>query len=391
MNLLDLLVLLAVAGASIAGFSHGFTTRALSWVGLGSGVVVGVLFVDDVANALRDSSPRTRLIGSLTFLILASIVGQSLGIAVGSALRRHVVARAQLGFVDQVTGGIAGALSVLIGVWVLIPVLASASGWPARSVRGSVFVRAIDRWAPEQPSSLATLGRLLGEAPFPEVFERLTSPEVGLPPTTGLMPDVAADVVGAVVKIEGRACDQVQQGSGFVIRDDLVVTNAHVVAGERATAVLALDGRRLDATVVGFDPDRDLAIVRAQGLGISPLPRAKGRVDSSGAVIGYPRGGPQEVSPARIAEEIIAKGTNVYRTATTRRDVFVLAAELAPGDSGGPLFDELGRVVGIAFAVDPGDATTAYALTHDEMERGLSQMFAAGVAAPVDTGPCLVG
>jgi S1-C subfamily serine protease len=390
-NLLDLLVLLVAIGAAAAGYRYGFTRRALGWLGLVLGIAVGVFFVDDVANALQGSTPRTRLIGSLAFLFLLTIIGQTLGIAAGAVLRRHLPARGVLSPVDRAAGAFAGVVAVLAVVWLLIPAFASAPGWPAQSVRGSVIVRAVDRWAPHPPGSLATLGRLVGDAPFPEVFDRLTSPDAGPPPTGPLPPDVSARVLPAVVRVEGQACDQIQQGSGFVGAADVVVTNAHVVAGEHATEVFTPDGRRLDAVVVGFDGDRDLAVLHVPGLGIAPLPRAGGEVDENGAVIGYPEGGPETESPARIAQDITAKGTNIYRNAETRRDVFVLAARLEPGDSGGPLLDARGRVVGIAFAVDPSSSTTAYALTRPEIEAGLASVLAAGATAAVDTGPCLVG
>jgi S1-C subfamily serine protease len=390
-NLLDAVVVLAAIGAGYAGFRYGFSARALGWLGLLVGITVGALLVDDVANALQGSTPRTRLIASIAFLFLVAVLGQALGIALGSALRRSLPDRGLLTAADRVAGATAGVLAVLAVVWLLVPAFASATGWPARAVRGSAIARAVDRYAPAPPSSLAALGRLVGEAPFPEVFDRLTSPDVGTPPVEGLSPDVAARVLPSVVRIEGRACDLIQQGSGFVAAADLVVTNAHVVGGESATEVFTPDGRRLDAVVVAFDPDRDLAVLRVPRLDLAALERAEGDVDSEGAVVGYPGGGPETVSPARLAQRITAKGTNIYRSASTSRDVFVLAAQLEPGDSGGALVDAAGRVVGSAFAVDPSSETTAYALTNDEVERVLDPVLVSGTSAGVDTGPCLVG
>jgi S1-C subfamily serine protease len=169
-----------------------------------------------------------------------------------------------------------------------------------------------------------------------------------------------------------------------------VVTNAHVVAGERNTRVETTDGRRLPATVVAFDPARDLAVLRVRNLRLFALPRADGSDGLAGAVFGYPGGGPLTISPARIAETIDATGSDIYRTGRTRRQVFVLAADLAPGDSGGPLVDERGRMVGVAFAVDPGQDATAYALTRAEVDAVLVPVLARGGAA-VSAGPCLVG
>lgn len=391
MNLLDAVILLASGAAAWVGYRYGLLARALSWLGLTVGVVLGVVFVDDIANALQGSTPRTRLIASLAFLFLVTVIGQTLGIAAGSVLRKYLPDRGLLSAADRIAGAVAGVLAVLVGVWLLIPAVEGASGWPARAVRGSAIVRAVDRWAPTPPDSLEHLGRLVQDAQFPKVFERLTSPDVGQPPTSGVPAPVAAKVAPSVVKIEGRACDLIQEGTGWAAASNLVVTNAHVVAGERATEVFTPDGRRLDAVVVSFDPARDVAILRAEGLRLAVLSRADGAVDEKGTVFGYPGGGPQRESPARIAEEILAKGSDIYHSTPTRRDVFVLAAALAPGDSGGPVVDVQGRVVGVAFAVDPSEANTAYALTRGEIERPLERVIKSGASAAVDTGPCLVG
>lgn len=391
MNGLDGILAVVALVAVAAGYRYGFVGRALSWVGLIAGIAIGVVFVDDIANALRGSTPQTRLVGSFAFLFVCAVIGQMVGIGIGVLVRRSVRPRDVLSRIDRIAGAIAGLTVVLIGVWLFIPAFANAPGWPARAVRGSAIVRAVDRLAPNPPGSLAALGRLVGDAPFPQVFDRLTTPDVGAPPNQGLPPAVLARVQGSVVKVESRACDQIQQGSAFVAADGLVVTNAHVVAGQRATSVLTPDGRRLDAAVVAFDGDRDLAVLRVAGLRLASLEQADPEVDTHGAVVGYPGGGPERESPARIAEQIQARGTNIYRTGETRRDVLVLAAALVPGDSGGALFNDRGKVVGLAFAVDPSDANTSYALARSEVDKDLDHVIRSGASAAVDTGPCLVG
>lgn len=388
MNALDAILLVVAGSAAYAGYRYGFTNRALSWVGLTVGIIIAVLFIDDVASALRGSEPRTRLLGSLAFLVLAAVIGQSLGIACGVVLRRHLPARGFLSIADRVAGAAAGVVAVVVVVWLLTPALASSRGWPARAAHGSVIVRTVDDLAPDPPETLRTLGRLVGEGPA--VFERLTSPDAGPPPVGVLDPEVAGRVLPSVVKIEGRACDQIQQGSGFVVAPDVVVTNAHVVAGEGSTEVLTTDGQRREAEIVGFDPNRDVAVLRADGLRLAPLEQAEADVDSSAVVVGYPGGGSEAQSPARIDQEIIADGSNIYRSGPARREIFVLAAELEPGDSGGALLDLSGRVVGLAFAVDPSDSTTAYALTGQEMRAAVDPVLAGGASDAVDAGPCLV-
>jgi S1-C subfamily serine protease len=190
----------------------------------------------------------------------------------------------------------------------------------------------------------------------------------------------------SIVRVSGHACDEIQDGSGWVAAPGVVVTNAHVVAGEQATSVIDADGRGHDATVVLFDSKRDIAVLSVPDLSAPPLALVQGHTGEVGAVYGHPGGGALVVSPARIGEEIIAVGTDIYRTRDSRRHVYVLAASLAPGDSGGPLVDGHGEVVGMAFAIDPGRNRTAYALTQAEINPDL----AAAGSSRVSTGPCLV-
>ena len=391
MNLLDLVIVAAIVFAAWAGYRIGFTTRALSWAGLAAGIVFAVAFVDDVTRLFRSSPPRTRLLAAIGFFLIVCMIGQTVGFIVGSMLRRRLVFTSTLHTADRFLGGVLGGVGVLVALWLLTPALASAPGWTARAVRGSAIVRGVERVAPAPPDSVAALGRLVGDAPFPEVFERLTSSDAGPPPGSGLPAAVAEHVTPSVVRIEGQACDEIQQGSGFVAAPGLVVTNAHVVAGEKATSVFTADGRRLDATVVAFDPRADLAVLRVPPSQLPVLDRATAEVDQSGAVFGHPRGGSLREAPARIAQEINARGTDIYRTASTERDVFILAAHLQPGDSGGPLVDDHGRVVGVAFAIDPSTDTTSFALTTKEVDSVLDPVVRSGTTAPVGTGACLVG
>jgi S1-C subfamily serine protease len=201
-----------------------------------------------------------------------------------------------------------------------------------------------------------------------------------------LSPAVDARVRPSTVEVEGEACGRIQEGSGWVAAPGLIVTNAHVVAGERNTRVLTIDGSSLAARVVAFDSDADLAILSVPDMRAPALPMASPKVGAVGAVYGHPHGGPLAVVPARIAQNIVAVGTDIYRTSSSRRHVLVLATSLEPGDSGGALVDQAGNVVGVAFATDPGQAHTGFALTSDEVR----SVLAAAGSTPVPTGGCLV-
>jgi S1-C subfamily serine protease len=391
-NILDVVVVAAMIAAGYFGYRLGFVARVVSWAGLALGIVLAVAFVDDVMSLLSSQASQTRLFVALLFFLLLATTGQAVGYAAGLALRRRLPPREGLRQSDRVGGAVVGVLGVLAAVWLLTPAFASAQGWPARAARDSEIVRAVNRYAPDPPPQAQRLGRAVAEGPFPEVFSRLNGPGgVGAPPTRALAPDVAARVASSVLKIQGEACDQIQAGSGFVAGANLVVTNAHVVAGEPRTEVETNDGRRLSATVVAFDPERDLAVLRVRNLRLFALPAADGGDGMTGAVFGHPGGGVLRIAPARIAETVNAAGSDIYRTGRTSRRVHVLAANLAPGDSGGPLVDQQGRMVGVAFAVDPGQDSTAYALTKGEVDSVLGPVLSGGGQTAADTGPCLVG
>jgi len=359
------LALAAVLGlAAWGGWRLGLVRGVLGWIGFVIGLVIGVVFVDDVTNRFASATPQARFAIACAFLLLVVIIVQTLGIALGSVVASVLPPSGAIRTADHAGGALVGVLACLVILWLLIPALAANPGWSARGVRGSWIARQVQAIAPDPPPSVEALGRLLGEAPFPAVFRQLTDPGAGDPPLDGLDPAVAAAVTS------------------------VVVTNAHVVAGERSTSVFTEDGRRRDAVVVAFDPARDLALLRVGG-GLDPLPLGDISLDGVGAVVGHPGGGPLRSAPARVDRIVDARGTDIYRSATTSRDVLVLAARLAPGDSGAPFVDATGSVVGVAFAVDPGDDTTAYALSRRELDAVLAGGL--GATAPVDTGPCLRG
>src|SRR5207248_10328024 len=141
------------------------------------------------------------------------------------------------------------------------------------------------------------LRRLVGKDNFPRVFESLRpTPNTGPPPPdSGLSPAVVSKVKQSTVRVEGQACDRVQDGSGFTVAPDMVVTNAHVVAGEKKTYVYrGIDGYRMPAITVAFDTDRDLALLHVPGLGETPLSLGSAKEGDKGAVFGHP-GGVSEV------------------------------------------------------------------------------------------------
>lgn len=387
MNLLDLVLLGLAVLAAVGGYRLGFLTRTVSWFGMALGLLVAARALPWLVEQLESSGPASVLLFSGVVLLLGSFVGQALGLIVGTRMRIRLPS-ADWVMADRTFGSLAGLGGVIACFWLLLPAMAEAPGSIAELTRNSAIARAIDRTLPDPPDTTLALRRLVGERDFPRVFDALTpAPDIGPPPgDSGLAPDVIARVGASTFKISGIACNRLQEGSGFVtLGSDVVVTNAHVVAGEDVTQIVRNDGSRLDATVVVFDPDRDLAVLRVPGLGAAPLPIGDSAAQQSGGVFGHPGGAPLRIAPFVVGDEVRAVGTDIYDDRRTERAVLILASELRPGDSGAALVDGTGTVVGVAFAIAPDDPQVAYALDTDELNAALS----GDLATPVDTGPCL--
>ncbi len=279
------------------------------------------------------------------------------------------------------------AVGVLLLLWLTLPTMANVPGWPADLARNSSVARAVNAVLPAPPDTFATLGRFVGDDRFPHVFDALRpAPDLGDPPAqTGIPGAVSDRVAASTVRVEGEACGRLQEGSGFVVAPELVATNAHVVAGHTSTEVVRTDGTRVTASVVAFDPDRDLALLAVPGIDRPALAVTEAETGDRGGIYGYPGGGDLRIAPYEIARQTLARGTDIYDQQRTERDVFFLSAALAPGDSGSALVDSGGSVVGVAFAIAPDRRDVAYALTDTELQAMLDEPR----SQAVDTGPCI--
>jgi S1-C subfamily serine protease len=393
-NLLDAVIVIAVVAAVLGGYRLGFLARLCSWVGLALGAVLALRFANRIADALEQSAPQTRFIAATAFFVAVAMVGQGLGLALGLVLHERINGSRAIGRRDRVAGGLIGGLGVMLVVWLIAPAMIEVEGWPAREARSSAIVEAVHDLAPEPPDTSTAFGDLVGDGDFTGLIDDNLggAPDYGPPPVTSPLGAIATGrVAGATVKITGRACNRIQEGTGFVAAGDLVLTNAHVVAGEARTEVETSDGRHLAATVVVFDAETDVAALRVPGLGVEAL--ALGATTDvhgvEGAVFGHPNGGGLEIRPARVGQVYVnTEGRDIYRDVVTTRTVVGLAAALSPGDSGAPVVDANGTVVGMAFAIDPHHAAVAYALAVDELSPVIDD--AVGRVEPADTRTCLV-
>lgn len=389
MNALDVFLVAIAVLAAVGGYRLGFVARTLSWVGMAIGFVLAARALPWLVDQFDGSDPEALLLAAGLGLMVGAFLGQAVGLMVGSRLRIRLPSDDWRG-ADHVMGGAAGLIGVIAAFWLLLPTMAHAPGMVASQTRNSVVARTADRYLPEAPDTLVALRRIVGEDDFPQVFAALQpAPDLGPPPSSPILGDpLVAQIVPSTVKVTGVACSRVQEGSGFVVvGSDVVVTNAHVVAGHEITQVERDDGARLDATIVVFDPERDLAVLRVPGLDRAPLPIDDADIGDQGGIFGHPGGAPLRVAPFVVGDEVTAVGRDIYDRGQTTRDVLILSSSLRPGDSGGALIDESGAVVGVAFAVAPDDPDVAYALDSSE----LTEVLASGgdLVGAVPSGSCL--
>ncbi|MGH9076545.1 MAG: MarP family serine protease [Acidimicrobiales bacterium] len=392
MDGLDVLVVSAAVGAAVLGFRLGFLARIVSWIGLAAGFYLAARLVPRLVRVAGLGSASSRLLFAFLVLIAGTAVGYGVGLLAGARLQ-SALPPGPARFVDRGVGAAAGVAGVLVALWLLVPTLTTVAGWPARATQQSAIAGWVSSHLPIPPDVFQALRREVGQEGFPQVFQNLTQGPSGpvVPPAgSPLSAATTRAVAASTVRVQGQACSRILDGSGFAVAPGLVATNAHVVAGEPpgSTEVLSYDGRTLRATVVAFDPNRDLALLAVPGLAESPLPLAAGSPGEAVAAFGHPQGQVQlAVTPASIHAQIQARGTNLYGSASTTRSVLVLAAVLQPGDSGSPVVTPGGLVVGVVFAIAEGEPNVAYALASQELQA----VLAAPRSAAVPTRSCLAG
>ncbi len=244
-----------------------------------------------------------------------------------------------------------------------------------------------------------TLGALAGQRTTPEALDEITRVADSAPATTvasvarpdaGLAGDaIVAAAAHSVVKVSSLAysCEKVMAGSGFVIAPGRVMTNAHVVAGADNVTV-SVDGHEHDATVVAFDSSDDISILNVPDLQAPPLDFAQdiALTGTDAVVLGYPGGGPFVAYPARVREVIELKGPDLYRVLLVRREVYTIRGIMQRGDSGGPLIDRDGRVLGMSFAAAAHDPEIGFVLTAKQISDHAAE---SGASEPVATGACV--
>jgi S1-C subfamily serine protease len=388
---LDLLVLSIAFVAAISGWRSGALGSVMSFIGVVLGAVAGVLLAPHVV--AHFTGTRTQLFITLFMILGLVVIGEIAGVVLGRAVRGAIRNRG-LRFVDSVIGVVVMVVAVMVVAYLLATPLTSTNQPNlVAAVRGSKVLSQVNEVAPPWLRAVPNrLKELLDTSGLPEVlqpFGRTPIVNVDAPDATLIDDPVVATVRPSVTKIRGVApgCQKVLEGTGFVVSPNRVMSNAHVVAGSETVTVEA-DGQTFEATVVSYDPDADISILDVPGLPSAPLPFAEAPAETGtdALVLGFPGGGEFQATPARVRETIELQGPDIYKKKTVDRQVYTIRGTVRQGNSGGPMIDRQGQVLGVVFGAAVDDAETGFVLTAKEIGRQLARI---GNTQAVATGVCV--
>ena len=365
---------------AIWGYGQGLIVGALSLAGFAGGAFVGSRLGPMLLEEGSESpyAPLSALLGAL---LVGGVLASALEL-LGFHLRRRLGDR--LGALDGVGGAVLLACLGLGLAWIGGAVALQTPGASElrEPIQRSAILRELNERLPPSGPILQALARF---DPFPEI----TGPEANVPaPNAAIARDPDVRRAGrSVVRVLGTACGLGVQGSGWVAGEGVVVTNAHVVAGQDDTTVqMQGEGPRLDAQAIWFDPGNDLAILRVPGAAGVPGLRLNVNAPegTSAAVLGFPENGPYDVRPGRLGATTTVVTQDAYGRGPVQRSITSLRGLVRSGNSGGPMVDGAGRVVTTIFAAAVGDGSDSGFGVPDTIVR--DALGRAGGA--VDTGPC---
>jgi uncharacterized membrane protein required for colicin V production len=376
-TLIDLIAVGVIALAAVNGLRRGLIAGVLSLAGIAAGAYLGARLAPDL---LADESSAYVPLVALGGALVAAFVLHAVASIAGGFARSSLFAVPPLRMLDSAGGALLGAVTGLAFVWVVGAVALHLPGQTElrREVQASHILQRLNREFPPQ-QLMDALARV-------DPFGTIVGPDANVPPPDSTLlrdPGVRA-ATDSVLRVTGTACGLGVQGSGWIAAPELVVTNAHVVAGVRDARVDRQDGRYQAADVVSFDPANDVAVLRVPGLDGRALGMAQPQRGVAVVLLGYPLNGPFNAVPARIGQTARVITEDAYGRGPVSRSVTTLRATVRRGNSGGPAVDSLGRVRTVVFASRSG-AEGGYGVPTDVVRDALDRV----TAGSVSTGDCV--
>jgi S1-C subfamily serine protease len=382
---LDWVIVIFCVLLALYGYVQGFIVGVLSLLGFAAGALIGTRLGPLLLPAGAHSH-YAPLFGLLGALLAGGVLASGL-----EGVGLHARAALHLPGLRKIDGVLGAALTACVGLgiaWILGAVALQSSGSTSlrSDIQRSAILRELNQLLPPSGPILNALARF---DPLPSVNGPLAQVP---PPSRGIV--ASRGVVAAapsVVRVLGTACGLGVEGSGWVGAPDLVVTNAHVVAGEHDTTV-QVEGSPpgLPAEVVEFDSHNDIAVLRVPGLSRPPLSLAPSSPPGTAvAILGYPLDGPFDAEPGRIGQSETAQSQDAYGNGPITRQILSMRGVVRPGNSGGPLVNASGQVMGTVFAAisSPGPTGGDGLAVPNGLVR--SQLAAARAqSGPVSSGPC---
>lgn len=385
----DVVIAVIVLGATQRGYVVGILRQVGSLAGLVSGFVVGVVIAPHIADHF-DQNPTRPLVAAAVVgicIVALGVFGRHVGAMANLALRRL-----NLNAVDRVGGAIFAAVGSLLMCWLVASLLVNVSlGSISNEIATSKILAAVDEVMPPVPSVEAKVQALFRSANFPSVFSSVVQPiTTNYPlPSTAAALAAADDASASTFRVTTvNACGVDREGTAFVVGPDELATAAHVVAGGSHFDVSLPDGshlRTVGATLVEFDPDNDVAVLRVAlgGARVLDLMTATPRRGSAAAIVGFPENHVySSLARAAIDGEITAQGRDIYDNGLVTRPLLVVHATVQPGNSGSPLLVR-GSVAGLIFSRSVAQPSVAYAVPASVVARDVAK-----AGAPITHTAC---
>jgi S1-C subfamily serine protease len=389
LTILDLALVVALLSYLIHGLRNGFLVTLGGIAGFAAGAVAAFVSVPIVSGLVEDSGWRLTAIVATAVLLM--IVGNGLGTMIGRRIR-SVVPFSPLRAADRlVGGGVNVVVSALVMSMLAFSIGALGVPFVSQQLAESKVIGFIDGVTPTPvKASMAQLrSAVIGEG-IPTLLDGLGHGQPVAVPDTNTDTPALNTAAASVLKIAGTAyqCGQNQTGTGFVVAPGRVVTNAHVVAGVDEPVVETPGGGALPGRIVYFDTQHDLAVVAVDGLRSTPLPLTSDLPSGSAAAFaGYPHGGPFQSKPATVQDITTVLVPDIYGNNAAPEDVYRLAGDVQPGNSGGPLLTMDGQVAGVVFAKATTESSLGFAITMHDLGPVAAQ--APGLGSAVSSGQCV--